>query len=54
MVNGKVVMELENSLITKGDEIVPLTGGHIEIQSEFAEVFYRNIKIRPIEALPGL
>ena len=35
-----------------GDE-VPLTKGKIELQSESAEVFYKDIKIRPIEALPN-
>ena len=37
--------------ITKGQE-VPLTKGKIQIQSEGAEVFYRNIAVRPITTIP--
>jgi len=29
-----------------------MTGGKLQIQSEAAEVFYRNIEIRPIAAMP--
>ena len=32
---------------------VPMTGGKLQFQSEAAEVFYRNIEIRPIPAMPG-
>ena len=31
----------------------PLTRGRIQIQSEGAEVFYRNIEIRPISGIPS-
>jgi hypothetical protein len=54
MVNGKLVMRLENSREIKEGKDVPLTGGKIQIQSEGAEVFYRNIKIRPINTLPEI
>ena len=30
----------------------PVTRGKIQIQSEGAEVFYRNIEVRPIERIP--
>jgi hypothetical protein len=53
MVNGKVVMILTGSRQKVGDKEVPLTKGKIQIQSEGAEVFYRNITIRPIEAIPA-
>lgn len=52
MINGKVVMVLYNSSVVQGDELVPLTKGKIQIQSEGAEVFYRNIKVENISALP--
>lgn len=52
MINGKVVMVLYNSSMVQGDELVPLTKGKIQIQSEGAEVFYRNIKIENITSLP--
>ena len=35
-----------------GDKFVPMTGGKLQIQSEAAEVFYRDIEIRPIPAMP--
>jgi hypothetical protein len=31
---------------------VPLTRGRIQLQSEAAEVFYRNLAIRPIREIP--
>jgi hypothetical protein len=37
--------------VVEGKE-VPLTKGKIQIQSEGAEVFYRNIAIRPVTAIP--
>ena len=53
MVNGQVVMILTGSRQKVGDKEVPLTKGKIQIQSEGAEVYYRNITIRPIEAIPA-
>jgi hypothetical protein len=48
VINGVVNMALKDAMI-RGK---PLTRGKLQIQSEAAEVFYRNIKIRPIEAFP--
>lgn len=51
-VNGQVVMVLYNSRqLGEGGES-RLTKGKIQIQSEGAELFYRNIMIRPIGELP--
>lgn len=52
MVNGKVNMVLHNSRRPVGDKMEPLTKGKIQIQSEGAEVFYRNIRIRSIDKIP--
>ncbi|MFY0627847.1 MAG: DUF1080 domain-containing protein [Reichenbachiella sp.] len=53
IVNGKVVMALENSVVFDEDgRPSTLTKGKIQIQSEGAEVFYKNIKIREVETLP--
>lgn len=52
VVNGVVTMVLVNSRLNLNGNITPLTKGKIQIQSEGAEVFYRDIKICPIEALP--
>jgi len=52
MVNGQVNNRISNSRhIMKGKEL-PLTKGKIQLQSEGAEIFYRNIKIKAIRELP--
>jgi len=53
IVNGKVVMALANSRYKDGDKFVPLTSGKLQIQSEAAEVFYKDLEIRPIPAMPA-
>lgn len=50
--NGKVVMALKNSRHVVNGKVEPLTGGKLQIQSEAAEVFYKDIEIRPIKAMP--
>src|SRR5262245_63163708 len=53
VVNGKVNMVMTNSRhVDKGKE-VPLTKGKLQLQSEGAEVFYRNIAIKNITAIPA-
>jgi len=52
IVNGNVVMILKNSHYMKEGQSVPLIKGKIQIQSEAAEVFYKDIMIRNITALP--
>lgn len=52
IVNGHVVMTLESSRHFDGKQWQPLTSGALQIQSEAAEVYFRDIKIRPIEAIP--
>jgi hypothetical protein len=52
-VNGKVNLVLTNPRQPGPDGgIVPLSRGRLQIQSEGAEVFYRDIAIRPITAFP--
>ena len=52
LVNGKVVMILKNSrYLNQNNEFAPLTKGKIQIQSEAAEIYFRNIRIRNIDAL---
>ncbi|RYZ99615.1 MAG: DUF1080 domain-containing protein [Sphingobacteriaceae bacterium] len=53
VVNGHVVMVLENSRIWKDGKEVPLTKGKIQLQSELAECYYRNIQIRQIDKIPA-
>jgi len=53
VVNGKVMMVLyHNKQMDNGQES-PLTKGKIQIQSEGAEIYYRQIKIQPIDRLPA-
>jgi hypothetical protein len=53
VVNGKVMMILyHNKQLENGQEL-PLTKGKIQIQSEGAEIFYKQIKIQPIDGLPA-
>lgn len=51
--NGKVVMALKNARYKDGDRFIPMTGGKLQIQSEAAEVFYKDVEIRRINAMPA-
>ena len=52
IVNGEVVMVLKNSrYFDENGNAVPMTKGKIQLQSEAAELFYKDIKIRPLERL---
>ena len=51
-VNGKVNMVLHNTRQKTQYGPAPLTKGQIQIQSEAAECYYREIKIRPISKFP--
>jgi len=53
IVNGRVVMRLHGPVRIDGDLPTPATSGPIILQSVGAEVFYRDIQIRPITAIPG-
>lgn len=53
VVNGKVVMRLKNAQRLDGSAPAPLTSGAISLQTEGAEVFYRNVEIQPIEKIPA-
>jgi hypothetical protein len=52
MINGTVNMVLYNSRQLSDGQELPLTRGKIQIQSEGAEVFYRNIVLQGIDKLP--
>jgi 3-keto-disaccharide hydrolase len=52
VVNGKVNMILTNPKWRVEGKEAPLTRGKIQIQSEGAEVFYRNIAVRPLTKIP--
>lgn len=52
IVNGHVVMVLQNSRYAENGNYLPLQKGKLEIQSEASEVFYKDIKIRKLDRLP--
>jgi len=53
VVNGKVVMRLYQAQRLDADSPAPLKSGALCLQTEGAEVFYRNIEVRSIEAIPA-
>jgi len=52
VVNGKVNMRLSNSRHFLNGEELALTKGKIQLQSEGAEIFYRQVEIRNIDKIP--
>jgi Domain of Unknown Function (DUF1080) len=53
VVNGKVMMVLYHLAQSDNGTVSPLTEGRIQLQSEGAEVFYKQIKIQPISQIPA-
>ena len=52
LVNGKVVNRVKNARYLKDGIVTPVTKGKIQIQSEAAEVYYKNLSITPITSFP--
>jgi len=53
VVNGKVMMILCRSQQWSNGKASPLTKGKLQIQSEGAEVFYKNIRVQAIKVIPS-
>ncbi len=53
VMNGKTNLVLKNLRHLVDGQAVPLTKGKIQLQSEGAEVFYRNIRTRSLSELPA-
>ena len=53
IVNGQVVMVLKNSRYLKDGVSTPLIEGKIQLQSEAAELFYKDIAIKQLDKLPA-
>jgi len=53
VVNGQVVMRLHHAERLDGPSPAPLAAGQISLQTEGAEVYYRDIEIQPLAALPA-
>jgi hypothetical protein len=54
IVNGHEVFRATKlrQLDADGKTWIPISSGHIELQCEFAEVQYRNVRIKPLEGRP--
>jgi hypothetical protein len=53
VINGKTNMIMTGLRHKVDGKEVPLTKGKIQLQSEGAEVFYRNLEVRPIKEIPA-
>jgi len=53
IVNGVVVMTVHQPMYLDQDRWQPLSRGKIQIQSEAAEIYYKDIKIKSLNALPS-
>jgi hypothetical protein len=49
ILNDEVVFELMDLQKMENEEFVPLTKGHIGLQAEWAELLYRNIRIKELD-----
>lgn len=47
-INGKHVMACEDAHIDVGGKLVPLRRGRIQLQSEGAEIFFAELRLRPL------
>ncbi|HUL52931.1 MAG TPA: DUF1080 domain-containing protein [Opitutaceae bacterium] len=53
VVNGVVVMRLHQAQRIDGPEPRPLSEGRISLQTEGAEVYYRDVEITALDAIPA-
>lgn len=52
LLNGQVMMVVIDPLAKLKEEWQTMTSGKIQLQSEAAEIFYKDMKIKPINELP--
>ncbi|MEO8861159.1 MAG: DUF1080 domain-containing protein [Ginsengibacter sp.] len=53
IINGKVMMVLYHSSQLGSGHAIPLVKGKIQLQSEGAEVFYKNITVEQVDKIPA-
>ena len=53
IVNGHVVMAISKLVYKDGESVKPLVKGKIQLQSEAAEVFYKEIEIKKLNRVPA-
>ena len=54
VVNGKVTMRTSNIQYEKDGQMVPLTSGRLQLQSEGGELYVKSVEVRPITEIPEL
>lgn len=52
VINGKVMMVLYHNRQLENGKVIPLVKGKIQIQSEGAEVYFKHIRLQPIDRIP--
>ncbi|MEM6963572.1 MAG: ThuA domain-containing protein [Bacteroidota bacterium] len=52
VINGHVVNVVKDAHTFQDDKKIPLVRGKLQLQSEAAEIFYKDVKIRALEAFP--
>jgi len=52
VINGKVMMVLFHSQQLDNGRTSPLKKGKLQIQSEGAEIFYKQVRIKSLDAIP--
>ncbi len=52
VINGQTVMVNKNTGRVENGQVIPLTSGKIQIQSEGGELFIKTIQIKPIDKIP--
>jgi len=53
VVNGQVTMVNNNTGKVVNGQIIPITGGKIQLQSEGGELFVKSMRIKPIKKIPA-
>jgi hypothetical protein len=53
IVNGQVVMRLQHAQRLDHSAPADLRSGHLSLQTEGAEVYFRRIEVRPLDAVPA-
>ena len=53
VINGKVMMVLYHSSQLENGQVLPLVKGKIQIQSEGAEIYYKQIMVKPLDTIPA-
>jgi hypothetical protein len=52
VVNGQVTMINKNTGKVENGQVIPITSGKIQLQSEGAELFVKTVQVKPIKEIP--